>query len=70
MAKPTSGSGGIGSSSKYIASCAVCKTLIFFKYKEEFDKFNTDPYCSEECVFLALQNLPCADSTPENKSKH
>jgi hypothetical protein len=79
MAKPTPGSSGHGNtgsgntenslSSKYIASCAVCKTLIFFKYKHEFDSFNIDPFCDEECTYLALQNLSCADSTPSNK-KH
>ena len=69
MAKPTPGSGGIDLSSKYIATCAVCKTLIFFKHKQEFNNFNADPYCSEECTFLALQNWACADSTQTTKHK-
>ena len=69
MAKPTPGSGGIDLHSKYIASCAACKTLIFFTHKQEFNNFNADPYCSEECTFLSLQNWVSADSTPKTKQK-
>ena len=68
MAKPTPGSENLHS--KYVTNCEACKTLIFFTHKQEFDNFNKDPYCSEECTFLSLQNWVSADSTPKANKKH
>ena len=68
MAEPTPNNSSINLSSKYIGNCVVCKTLVFFEHKEDFVSFSTDPYCDGECVLLALENLSCTDSTPDNKS--
>ncbi len=70
MAERTNNYTGIGPFMKHIGSCAVCKTLIFFKNKEDHSKFEADPLCSEECVFLSFEHLPCTDSTPDNRPKH
>ena len=66
MAEPTPNNSSINLSSKYIGSCVVCKTLVFFENSEDLVNFSIDPYCDEECVLLALEGLSCTDSTPNN----